>query len=442
MARTSMKPFLAAALLALASRAAGADAAALPTSPELPASLTLADALRVARDRAPERAMAEAAVATARAQVRTAGALPNPAASFMAGWTSQCDQPGCNHPSYLAGLGDQGAVATLVTGQRGLALDAADQGLKGAEATRQDAFRNLDFQVKQQFVNTAVGARALRFAVDQAALARETVALARKRYEAGAISDADVARLEVLQMQMEQLSDRAEQAYEQARALLAQLLGVRQGPPAFTVEAGVTSTALTPPQLAGATLATLGEEARSRRPDLAAARAQLEQARFQASLARRQVIPQFQLQAQYQQQGTPAGGWFTPPTASVGLSIPLPIFYQQQGQIGQADAGVLSAEAAVAKLEAQVLADVTTAFAALQTTQRSAQRSEQKLLARSRDARSLVQIQYDRGAASLLDYLDAQRTHLMNEIDYLTSLAAFWTAVFQLEQSVGTSYLP
>jgi hypothetical protein len=30
----------------------------------------------------------------------------------------------------------------------------------------------------------------------------------------------------------------------------------------------------------------------------------------------------------------------------------------------------------------------------------------------------------------------------MNEIDYLTSLAAFWTAVFQLEQSVGTSYLP
>jgi cobalt-zinc-cadmium efflux system outer membrane protein len=440
MARTSVKSFLAAAFLAVAS---GADAQVIPASPPLlPATLTLEDALRIARDRAPERALAEASVATARAQVQTAGALPNPAASFMAGWSSQCNQPGCNQPSYVAGLGDQGAVATLITGQRGLALDAAEQGLRGAEATRQDAFRNLDFQVKQQFVNTAVGARALRFAREEVRLAEETVGLARRRYEAGSISDADVARLEVLHMQMEQLADRAEQADAQARALLAQLLGVRHGEPAFAVDPGVTDTAKSPPQLAGATLATLGEEARSRRPDLAAARSQLEQARSQASLARRQVIPQFQFQAQYQQQGSPSGGWFTPPTASVGLSVPLPILYQQQGQIGQADAGVLSAEATVAKIEAQVLAEVAAAFSTLQTTQRSSQRSEKKLLARSRDARNLVQIQYDKGAVSLIDYLDAQRTHLMNEIDYLSSLAAFWTAVFQLEQSVGTSYLP
>jgi cobalt-zinc-cadmium efflux system outer membrane protein len=442
MSTKSVRHLLAAALLALSARASGADAPPVPASPELPSVLTLSDALRIARERAPERTVAEAAVRTARAQVQAAGALPNPSASFMVGWSSQCDQPGCTQPSFVAGLGDQGAVAFLVTGQRGLALDAAGQGLRGAEATRQDSVRNLDFQVKQQFVNTAVGHRALVFARDQVKLSQETVALARKRFEAGAISDADVARLEVLQMQMEQLSDRAEQGYEQARALLAQLLGVRHGAPAFAVDPGVTATAIPPPQLVGATLAALGEEARSLRPDLAAARAQLEQARFQASLARRQVIPQFQLQAQYQQQGSPGGGWFTPPTASVGLSVPIPVLYQQQGQIGQADAGVLSAEASVAKLEAQVLADVTTAFATLQTSQRSAQRSEQKLLARSRDARSLVQIQYNRGAASLLDYLDAQRTHLMNEIDYLTSLAAFWTAVFQLEQSVGTSYLP
>jgi cobalt-zinc-cadmium efflux system outer membrane protein len=441
MSRTFVNIPLAAALLALASVAAGADGQ-VPDEPTLPATLTLEGALRIARERAPDRALAEAAVATARAQVRTAGALPNPAASFTAGWSSQCDQPGCNHPSYIAGLGDQGAVATLLTGQRGLALDAAEQGLRGAEATRLDSARNLDFQVKQQFVNTALAARVMRFSRDEAALGGETVVLARRRYEAGAISDADVARLEVLHMQMEQLADKSEQAFEQARTALAQLLGVRHGAAAFTVEPGATTTALPPPQLVGATLASLTEEARNRRPDLAAARAQLEQARFQASLARRQVIPQFQLQAQYQQQGSSGGGWFTPPTASVGLSIPLPVLYQQQGQIGQADAGVLSADASVAKVESQVLADVATAFATLQTSQRSAQRSEQKLLPRSRDARSLVQIQYDKGAASLLDYLDAQRTHITNEIDYLTSLATFWTAVFQLEQAVGTSYLP
>jgi cobalt-zinc-cadmium efflux system outer membrane protein len=410
-------------------------------APELPASLTLHDALRVARERAPDRAIAEASVATARAQVRTAGALPNPLASFMAGWSSQCDQPGCNVPSFVAGLGDQGAVAAIVTGQRGLAIDAAEQGLRGAESSREDVRRNLDFQVKQQFVNTAVASRALVVARDEAALAGETVALARKRREAGAISDADVARLEVLHMQIEQMGDRAAQALEQSRAALGQLLGLRSGAAAFSVEPGPTATALPPAGLAEAALSTLSAQAISSRPDLAAARAQVEQARFQASLARRQVIPQFQLQAQYQQQGA-SSGWFTPPTASVGLSVPLPILYQQQGQIGQADAAVAAAEAMVAKVEAQIVADVSTAYAGYQASRRSAQRAEYRLLPRSRDARDLVQIQYTKGATSLLDYLDAQRTHLLNEIDYLSSLGAFWTAVFQLEQAVGASYLP
>jgi cobalt-zinc-cadmium efflux system outer membrane protein len=103
---------------------------------------------------------------------------------------------------------------------------------------------------------------------------------------------------------------------------------------------------------------------------------------------------------------------------------------------------VVAAEATVAKVEAQIVADVTAAYSAYQASRRSAQRAEYRLLPRSRDARDLVQIQYAKGATSLLDYLDAQRTHLLNEIDYLSSLGAFWTAVFQLEQAVGASYLP
>jgi cobalt-zinc-cadmium efflux system outer membrane protein len=93
-------------------------------------------------------------------------------------------------------------------------------------------------------------------------------------------------------------------------------------------------------------------------------------------------------------------------------------------------------------VEGQVVAEVAGAFAAYQASRSAAERSERRLLARSRDARDLVKIQYARGAASLLEYLDTQRTHLTNEIDYLSSLGAFWTAVFQLEQAVGATYLP
>ena len=416
-------------------------AAAPTTSSEVPAQLTFQDAVRIARDRSPDVALADAGVIAARAQARIAAALPNPAASFMTGWSSQCGDPGCNLPTYVAALGDQGAVAFLVTGQRGLAVDAAAEGIRGAEAGRLDTLRNLEFEVKRQFVATSVAWRSVDYGRREAARAFAAVELGRKRRAAGEITASDLSRLELLRLQVEQAVDEAELGHEQARLLLAQLLGMQDGEPAFTVVTGPTSSAEPPAALAAATLPALLAEARQRRPDLAVARARLDEARATAELARRRVIPQFQLQAQYAQQGAP-GGWFTPPTASIGLSLPLPLFDQQQGQIGAADASVVAAEASLRKAEAQVTADVATSFATFQATRRQARRAEEQLLELSRNVRTTVGEDYAKGTASLLDYLDTQRSRILNEVEYLRTLQTFWTAVFQVERAVGTSFVP
>lgn len=408
---------------------------------QVPAELTFDDAVRIARERSPDVALADASVAAARAQARIAGALPNPAASFMAGWSSQCGDPGCNLPAYVATLGDQGAVAFLVTGQRGLAVDAAGEGVRAAEAGRLDALRNLEFAVKRQFVTTSVAFRGVVFGRHEAQRAREAVELGRRRQAAGEITANDLSRLSLLLLQVEQAIDQAEFGHEQARLLLAQLLGMQDGAPAFDVVPGLILSADPPAALATATLPALLAEARQRRPDLVVARAQLDAARASAALARRKVIPQFQLQAQYAQQGA-TGGWFTPPTASVGLSVPLPVLDQQQGQVGAADAAVTAAEASLRKAEAQVAADVGTAFAAFQASRKQARRAEQELLALSRDVRDTVGEEYAKGTASLLDYLDTQRSRIRNEVEYLGTLQEFWTAVFQVERAVGTTYLP
>ena len=304
-----------------------------------------------------------------------------------------------------------------------------------------DALRNLEFEVKRQFVATSVAWRAVSFGRREAERARSAVDLGQRRRAAGEITANDLSRLSLLLLQVEQALDRAEFGHEQARLLLAQLLGMDDGAPRFTVVTGPTASAEPPAALATATLPALLAEARQKRPDLAAARAQLDAARASAELARRRVIPQFQLQAQYAQQGAP-GGWFTPPTASVGLSLPLPVLDQQQGQIGAADAGVAAAEASVRKTEGQVAVDVGTAFAAFQASRRQARRAEQELLALSRDVRDIVGEEYARGATSLLDYLDTQRSRILNEVEYLGTLKDFWTAVFQLERAVGTTFLP
>ena len=149
----------------------------------------------------------------------------------MAGWSSQCGDPGCNRPTYVATLGDQGAVAFLVTGQRGLALDAAGEGVRAAEAGRLDALRNLEFAVKRQFVVTAVSWRGVEFGRREAQRAREAVELGRRRQAAGEITANDLSRLSLLLLQVEQALDQAEFGHEQARILLAQLLGMQDGAP-------------------------------------------------------------------------------------------------------------------------------------------------------------------------------------------------------------------
>ena len=119
----------------------------------------------------------------------------------------------------------------------------------------------------------------------------------------------------------------------------------------------------------------------------------------------------------------------------------LPIFYQQQGEIRRAEADVATQTALLAKVQAQIAADVESAFAAYETTRALVERMEGHLLERARRARDLTALQYEKGATSLLDYLDAQRTYIAVNAEYLQDLANYWDAVFQLEAASATELL-
>jgi cobalt-zinc-cadmium efflux system outer membrane protein len=64
------------------------------------------------------------------------------------------------------------------------------------------------------------------------------------------------------------------------------------------------------------------------------------------------------------------------------------------------------------------------------------------LLERAARARDLVRLQYEKGAASLFELLDAQRTFLGTQNEYLQTLNDYWIAVFQLEQATGLELYP
>ena len=46
--------------------------------------------------------------------------------------------------------------------------------------------------------------------------------------------------------------------------------------------------------------------------------------------------------------------------------------------------------------------------------------------------------QYQKGAVSLFERLDAERTFVAVQVEYLQTMADFWTARYQLEAAVGS----
>ncbi len=403
----------------------------------LPAQLTLPEALRLFRVRGFDLLLADAQVASAQGDVAVAGASPNPSISGSLAHSFGDEAAGCSGCAvgFSVGISESGALSDLLSNKRGLRLDIAHAALAAAQQSREDAARTLELSLKQAFIAALQAQAQLALSIDAKDSTERTRSLNEKRFSLGAVSEADLARAEVAELETEQLHDQATQALTTARAQLAFLLGARGPVPTFALDPHGLDFAL-PAPLAQSTSDSLLAQALELRPDLRATTEQVSRAHAAIALARRQRWGDPDLSVSYAQQGTGQGA-ITPPTLTVGLSIPLALLYQQQGEIAKAEADLRTQEIGAAKARAQVANDVRAAFSAFVSARTQMERMDGKLFARAKRARDLIEVQYAKGAATLLDLLDAQRTLLAVSGERLNLLATYWNAVAQLEAAVA-----
>ncbi len=401
--------------------------------PPLPAVLTLPDALRLFRERSLDLLLADAQVAAARGDQAAAGAVPNPALSGSIGRSFDCS--GCSALALGLGLSDQAALSEVLSGKRGLRVDAARAALEAAHLSRDDAERTLRLALQQAMVDAALQRAQVDLARELLEFARQTEQLDQTRFRAGAISEAELARAQVAAQEAEQVVDVAEQADRAARAQVAFLLAVREPLPDFRVDPELLEQAarLT---LAPGDAGVLLDAATQARPDLRALERQEARARAALDLARRQRIPEVTLSAQYAQEGT-GGSAVTPPTVTFGASLPVPLFYQQQGEVQRAEADLRTQTVQRDKAAAQLASEVITAYGAFAASRKLVDRMRGGLLERAQRARDLTRIQYEKGAARLLELLDAQRAFAQVRAEYLQDLHDLWVNLFKLEAAVG-----
>jgi outer membrane protein, heavy metal efflux system len=415
----------------------------VPPPPEVPKLLTLDEALRLLKTRGLDLLIAGATVMGAEADLINAGAIANPSASVGLGSTLDyvSSAPGCSGCSRLSvqwGMSDNAAIMDFVTGKRGLRVKAARSALASARMSRADAERNLVSQVKQQYVQVVLAKATLDFNRTVQDTMTKTLELNKLRYPR-MIDEGGLARVEIQKLEADQSVVTSTMNLRQAQVGLAFLLGVRNTAPDFEVEK-VHLTLRVPASLTAATERSLLELAFDNRPDLKAQGYQRLRAEDALALAKRTQIPDITLNVQYSQIGM-GQGVASPAAILFGASFNLPVLYQQQGEIRRARADADTQALQYEKNIAQVANDLATAWAAFKANKELVERMEATLLGRARTARDILEKQYRAGNATLMDFLDAERTYIATNLEYLTDLTQYWTALFQLEQAVGIEEL-
>jgi cobalt-zinc-cadmium efflux system outer membrane protein len=292
-----------------------------------------------------------------------------------------------------------------------------------------DNERSLVFQVASQFFNVQLAESTLDLAGQDLKSFQNTVDISEARYKAGDISEGDFLKIRLQLLQFQQDVSQARLARVQALVGLRQLLGYESVPADFDV-AGAFEY-----QPVKLKLEDLQAKAIAERPDLRAARQGVTAANSQHELAKangkRDVTGSFVYDH--------LNGLNT---ASLFFNIQLPIFDRNQGEIARTRYAITQAQELQLAASDQVMSDVSDAYEGVRDNDQVVSLYLSGYLNEARLSRDISEYAYKRGAASLLDFLDAERSYRATQLAYRQSLASYLLAVEQLREAVGTRRLP
>lgn len=180
----------------------------------------------------------------------------------------------------------------------------------------------------------------------------------------------------------------------------------------------------------GLDLRVLMDQARDRQPALRRQQRVVEQAEFTIEEERASRMPNVTVMGQYHRE---AGD----ESVTGGLSVPLPLWYRRQGEIGTAMGTHRRAQAERDRLQQELEQTITQHFQEVQTAQAQMQVFEQGLLHQAQEALNIAQFSFRHGAASLLDVIDAQRVNRQTLLEYAQARADLSIAMARLERAVG-----
>jgi cobalt-zinc-cadmium efflux system outer membrane protein len=284
----------------------------------------------------------------------------------------------------------------LEIGKRGPRQDAAKAGLTAARASFADARRTLDAGMTKAYVAAVLAEANAKVLDESSGYLRKEAEIAQIQFNAGDKSQSDLDRIELAAQQDELNALSAKAAAIQQRIAVQMLLGERHPTGEWIANDTVEDLANLLPEPKA--------KENAKRPDLIAAEATLSQSDANLRLQKAMRIPDPTLSLQYEHNPPDM-----PNTVGIGITIPLPFWNQNGGAIQAAKEARDQAERSVEQTKAQIDFDIATARAAYDEALTRWRYYRDKLRPKSATVRQTVFLAYEKGGASLVDLLEAQR---------------------------------
>lgn len=384
-------------------------------------TLSLHSALQRALAANPRLTAAERDVGIASGQRIQAGALPNPELSFE------------QDNSFGSGpyRGTRSAESTLqisqlfeLFGKRDARIAAGQAALDASTIQRKAVRLEVLSETAIAFIGVLGAQRRIQILDEQVKAIDELTPLLQRRVEAGASSVAETGRTQVASDLVKADRERTRASLASARRDLAVLMGDTS--PRFSTVAGRFDSTGRPPAFASVISAI------DANPQLMKWTAIYAQRNAELLLARLKPYPDVRLSAgwrHYNDTGDDA--------VRLGISIPIPVFDQNQGNILSAQENLAKVRAERAASRAALIVVAGRAYDSLQGSLRELTILRDSAIPKARDASRAIFEGYGQGRYSLLEVLDAHASLTQARLREQEALQNFHVAVATIEGLVG-----
>ncbi|MCW5618011.1 MAG: TolC family protein [Nitrosomonas sp.] len=388
--------------------------------------LTLQTAVTLVLQRNPELAAFEKETLALHGLTVQAGLLPNPIIQYIKqDISSRSDSPGDPSDSLrISQLFETG-------GKRSARTRAA---LLGQESAEQDyAARRLDLmaRVANVFLDVLAGQERLKLALAGQALAQRVVDAAAKRVKAGKAPPIEETRALVALATADIEVEQARRDLLSSRRQLTLLWG--NPTPVFAHALGELETFVVIPELDAL-------EARlQQNPLVLRSLKNLEQRQALLTLEKARRIPDITVNAGITRYRDAIAKDIKihDTTALVGISIPLPLFDRNQGNLMAAQQRINRAVDEQAATDLQLRTLLTQAYESLIAADAQINKLRDEILPGARETFRMASRGYELGRFGFLELLDAQRTLFQNQMLYLQALTNYQRLINEIERLIA-----